>query len=152
MKTCAYDELYLNDAMRSLSEAFDYAVNRCGMDCDDFSKRLAESTAGEQFCIGNPTYVSGRSGIELARLVMEGCRNGKFPDPVFSFEKSPEFWAGWVLAQYQWRSALSFKEIFSRVGMSAIVSMYPKYHEMDYTRFHETMNDKMGMTAELKKR
>ena len=32
----AYDELYLNDAMRNLGEAFDYAVNQCHMEADVF--------------------------------------------------------------------------------------------------------------------
>ena len=32
----AYDEQYLDDAMKCLGEAMDYAVNGCGLDMDAF--------------------------------------------------------------------------------------------------------------------
>ena len=36
MMTRAYSELYLEDAMNNLGEAFDYAANACNMDKDLF--------------------------------------------------------------------------------------------------------------------
>lgn len=32
----AYDKQYLDDAMRTLGETFDYAVNSCRIEIDDF--------------------------------------------------------------------------------------------------------------------
>lgn len=34
--THAYTEKYLSDAMDNLGEAFDYAVNACSLDIDEF--------------------------------------------------------------------------------------------------------------------
>lgn len=48
-------------------------------------------------------------------------------------------WAGWALAEYQWRSAHRFKDIFERIPLSRIIAMYPIYYEMDTSQFIETM-------------
>lgn len=39
----AYDEQYLDDAMKCLGEAMDYAVNGCGLDMDAFLRFLLEA-------------------------------------------------------------------------------------------------------------
>ena len=55
-------------------------------------------------------------------------------------DKSPEYWAGWALAFYQWYSSLSFMDILTAVPLSGIISMYPVYHEMDVTQFADHMD------------
>lgn len=63
----------------------------------------------------------------------------EIPMPSFQQSRSQEYWAGWALAEYQWYSGESFKDIFSKVSFSQISSMYKVYHEMDVTRFIERM-------------
>lgn len=137
----AYSELYLNDAMNNLANAFDYAINVCKMKPDWFSRLFIQSSLSSQFEYGNPSVVSGKSGIEMAMDVLAEFYPGeKFPTPRFSFGRTPEYWAGWALAQYQWFSAKRFRDIFKRIPLSIIISMYPAYHEMDITRFNEAMD------------
>ncbi len=137
----AYSELYVNDAEKCLAGAFDYAINTCNLAPDFFAKLFVTCGVAEQFERGNPTVISGKSGEELARAVLASAYPDEtFPQPIYTAERSPEYWAGWALAQYQWESAKRFKDIFARVPLTEIISMYPTFHEMDITRFCESMD------------
>lgn len=144
----AYSEFYLNDAKRSLGEMFDYAVHECKMNADHFAAIFIQSGYGEKFENGNPAVVSGISGVELAqRVIYYAYREDEFPEDLFSEEKSPEYWAGWALAEYQWYTGKRFKDIFSVISFSEIVKMYPLFHEMDITQFIDEM-DKINFAAQ----
>lgn len=137
----AYNELYLNDAIKNLANAFDYAINVCKLKPDWFMKLFVQSAISVQFERGNPAIISGKSGEELVRDILGVVYpNEKLPAPTFSEGRTPEYWAGWALAQYQWASAKRFKDIFERIPLSEIIAMYPTYHEMDITRFNESMD------------
>ena len=58
------------------------------------------------------------------------------------------YWAGWALAEYQWVTCKRFKNIFSRITFSEVISMYHVYHEMDITHFVEDMNKKYNATEQ----
>lgn len=138
---CAYNELYLNDAKENLAEFFDYAINSCKFDADFFAKLFVQSGYADKFERGNPAIIAGMSGIELAKKVITyAYPNWKFPEKIFSEERSNVYWAGWALAEYQWATCKRFKDIFSRISLSQIISMYHIYHEMDIEHFIEDMN------------
>lgn len=139
----AYNESYLNDAKNNLAEFFDYGILTCHFDPDLFSKLFVQSGYADKFERGNPAIIAGMSGIELARKVIQyAYPNQKFPQKVFSEERSNIYWAGWALAEYQWLTCKRFKDIFSRITFSEIVSMYSVYHEMDIGHFIDDMNIK----------
>lgn len=136
--TPAYEEMYLNDAMRVMGEMLDYAVHDCGCDGDLFFTQFLASGVAEQFERGNPKFVGGMSGVELALEVFRRT-TGQIPDVDASAygEKSPEYWAGWSLAYYQWESGMPFREIVSHgLTVREICSMY-LLHEADISRFVE---------------
>ena len=139
----AYNESYLSDAKAQLSQFFDYLINACGMKPDWVASIFISSGYAEQFERGNPAILAGMSGIELARAVTKVTyKKKKLPEPEFAEGLSPEYWAGWALAEYQWYSCRRFKDIFEHVKLSEIISMYLVYHEMDISIFIETMNEK----------
>ena len=141
--THAYNESYLSDAKDQLSQFFDYLINDCGMKPDWVASIFISSGYAEQFERGNPAILAGMSGIELARAVTKVTyKNKKMPDTKFAEGLSPEYWAGWALAEFQWYSCRRFKDIFEHVKLSEIISMYSVYHEMDISKFIETMNEK----------
>ena len=141
--TRAYSESYLSDAKDRLSQFFDYLIKDCGMKADWVASIFLSSGYAEQFERGNPAILAGMSGIELARAVVEATyKKKKLPEPRYSEGLSPECWAGWALAEYQWYSGMRFKDIFERVKLSNIISMYSVYHEMDISKFIETMDEK----------
>ena len=146
--TRAYSESYLNDAKDRLSQFFDYLINDCGMKADWVASIFLSSGYAEQFERGNPAILAGMSGVELARAVVETTyKKKKLPKRSFAEGLSPEHWAGWALAEYQWYSGKRFKDIFEHVKLSDIIRMYSVYHEMDITEFIETMDEKCS--AEL---
>ncbi len=135
----AYNEKYLNNAVTVFSEMIDYAVNDRGLDGDEFLHMFVVSGAARQFERGNPRYVVGKSGIELADEVIEKVKNEKPVSRIgFREDKTPEYWAGWALSQYQWQTAKSFEAISRYLPFKAIVAMYPALHEADITKFIET--------------
>lgn len=132
----AYNHLYLSDAKNNLATMFDYAINACGYPADDFSMLFTQSGVAEFFECGNPSYVSGMSGYELVYCTFDYLLNPPAtPRPVYMHEKSPEYWAGYYLAEYQWFCSRSFLDIFIKIPFSEIVEMYHPYHEMDVVHF-----------------
>ena len=139
----AYNESYLNDAKQNLAEFFDYAIDVCLFDANLFSKLFIQSGYADKFERGNTAIVAGMSGIELAKKVITyAYPNWNFPEQNLCEDRSNIYWSGWALAEYQWVTAKRFKDIFSRVSLEEIISMYSVYHEMDIAHFIEDMNKK----------
>ena len=137
----AYNELYLNDTQLLLANAFDYALNDCKQATDWFAKVFVASKAAREIERGNPAFISGKAAEEIVRDILSSVLpNEKFPNAVFTQDRSPAYWAGWVLAYYQWFTAKRFKDIFLRIPLTEILAMYKVYHEMDITNFVEDMN------------
>lgn len=138
----AYNEIYLGNAQNILGHAVDFAVGTLKIPSDVFASAFSVSTVSKQFAIGNPRYVAGMNGCELGREVLLEV-NVPFSDTedVMYLDKSPEYWAGWALAFYQWYSSRSFIEILKTVPLSEIIGMYSVYHEMDISHFAERVNE-----------
>ena len=137
----AYDELYLPGAQNILGHAVDFAVMTLGIEPNVFGNALTVSESAKQFSEGNPRYIAGMNGCELARFILDdvGVAYRESADEMF-LDKSPEYWAGWALAYYQWFTALSFMEILRAMSLDDIIRMYPLYHEMDLSHFVEQMD------------
>lgn len=142
MVTRAYDEEYISGAQRILGDAVDFAVMSLELEPDLFGNAFAVSDSSKQFAIGNPRYVAGMNGCELARKVLAET-NIFFKDreDEMFIDKSPEYWAGWALAFYQWFSCRSFMEILNAVSLETMIGMYPLYHEMDIMQFVDRMQE-----------
>lgn len=151
----AYNELYLNDAKINLANMFDYGINDLKMKSDWLASLFVTTGYAEKFESGNPSVISGMSGQELARaIVQKAYKEKKFPNPKTKEGCSPEYWAGWALAEYQWYSGKTFKDIFERISMPEIIDMYKLYHEMDISQFIENMDKRYSavkLETKLKK-
>ena len=55
-------------------------------------------------------------------------------------DKSPEYWAGWALAYYQWCTCRSFIRINDAVPIGKVIDMYEVYHEVDILHFVDAVN------------
>lgn len=144
----AYDESYLNDAMNALGEMLDYAVVDCGRDPDEFFDWFIVSGIAAQFERGNPKFVAGMSGAEIAREVIFRVTGNRETRPATqSLDRSPEYWAGWILAYYQWYRNLRFAAI-AEGGLppSAVIERYI-LHEADVSKFVETADEVLGGAA-----
>ena len=143
----AYDELYLPGAQNILGHAVDFADMTLAIEPNVFGNALAVSESAKQFSEGNPRYVAGMNGCEFARAVLDDVEVAyqESADEMY-LDKSPEYWAGWALAYYQWFTSRSFMEILHAMSLNDIIRMYPLYHEMDLSHFVEQMDRFMKET------
>jgi DNA-binding XRE family transcriptional regulator len=133
----AYPETYLDDAMNNLGDAFDYVVRDCDYELADFFTFFLTSGVADAFGRGAPKYIAGLSGPELAKEVLLKTK-GSRPQVASSenIDKSPEYWAGWILAYYQWYTGRSFAEL-ADLGVTTdyLLNLYPTLHEADISKF-----------------
>lgn len=148
----AYDEKYVDDAMRNLGEAFDYAVNVCGIESNHFAELFVASGYADRFGKGNPKIVSGLSGTELVMEVIgKSGMMMHFPEVQIEYDCSPEYWCGWILAYYQWKSGYRFKDIFEGLPVSEIYKLYWPLHEASEEKFVDTANKILARKQDITK-
>ena len=136
----AYSEKYLNSATQILAEMLDYAANDCGFDCDLFMQMFIVSGIAKQFERGNLRCITGRSGVELASEIIRKVKGEKNTvTPKFRNGRTPEYWAGWALAQYQWYTAATFEDIQRSMPILDVIKLYPTLHEADITKLYNVM-------------
>ena len=144
MEIHAYSELYLESAQNIVGHMFDFAVNEVGLDIDDYARMFVISPVAKEIERGNPSYVAGKTGPEIVKLVLgSGGYKEELPEEVMYVDRSPEYWVGWALAYYQWKSSYDHAYILRAVPASAICGMYGIYHEMDIMHFVDEMDERI---------
>lgn len=142
--THAYQETYLNKAQSVLGEAFDYAVNTCGISGNDFVKLFLASSVCKRMENGEPAYIAGKSGIEIVIEVVSQTMGKEISnEPEARFGRSKEYWIGWAVAYYQWYSCRKYSEIFKVFSFDDLQQMYYTLHEADITKFVDIVNERM---------
>lgn len=137
MMTRAYDESYVWELMETMGAMMEFAVVGCGMPMSEFYDRFLGSSVPREIERGNPTFLAGSSGMELAYIAVRET-GGCLPD-MKSYvlgAPGPEYWTGWALTYLQWYTGYRFKDL-SRYGMDAcgIMDMYYPLHEADVSKF-----------------
>lgn len=147
METHAYNKDYLPYAMENIATMMDCGINKCGFAPNLFFQMFLTSGVAAQIEKGNPRYVAGLSGAELAILVIEQT-TGELPEAIDgTFDISPEYWAGWALAYYQWKSGKSFRFINDNgLDMEKVIALYHPLHEADLDKF-ATITDEIIETS-----
>lgn len=145
----AYNEMYLDDAMECLGGALEYATLFCGMDGQEFLNLFIVCGAADEFGRGNVKFISGMSGIELARYVLTQCgmKVSEHEDlPHINYP--PEFWCGWILAYYQWYTGKSFAVLSKQLKFTALMDLYGVLHEADPGKAVDVFDQIMAQKAE----
>ncbi len=142
--THAYQEIYLSKAQSILGDAFDYAVNTCGILGNDFVKLFIASSVSKRMENGEPAYLAGKSGIEIViEIIVETKGQELQVKPQEHFERSKEYWIGWAVAYYQWYSGRKYSDIFHVISFEDLQKMYYTLHEADITKFADIVDSKM---------
>ena len=138
----AYKKTYLNGAMRNLAVMMDCGVHKYGYSIEEFYQKFLASNVSRQFAGGNPRYLVGMSGAELADSVVESTGGTVLKENDGTYTVSPEYWAGWALAYYQWLSCRSFAYMLKKgLGINKVVAMYYPLHEADLSKFADAADD-----------
>ena len=142
--THAYREIYLSNAQSALGDAFDYAINTCGISGKDFVKLFITSSVSKRMENGEPSFLAGKSGIEIAAEVVSETMGKKLDiAPEEHFGRSEEYWIGWVVAYYQWYSSRRYSDIFKVLTYEDLQKMYYTLHEADITKFVEIAEERI---------
>ena len=108
----AYKKTYLNGAMRNLAVMLDCGVRKYGYPIGEFYLKFLSCEVSRQFAA---TVLKENDG---------------------TYTVGPEYWAGWVLAYYQWLSRRSFAYMHKKgLGINEVLSMYYPLHEADLSKF-----------------
>lgn len=139
---CAYDKLYLEKARVTLACMLDYAVNALKIDLNDFYQMFLSSEIAKRFEKGDCAIIAGKSGVELTYEILDSSGfKYEFVPMVSTMGRTEEYWTGWVLAYYQWNTAMSFRDIENYAPIHYVRAMYSPYHEMDIKQFVDKMNE-----------
>ena len=140
----AYPESYLNKTQALLGDAFDYAINVLKLDGSTFVKMFIGSSVSKRIELGEPSYLQGKSGIDMVVDVVEEA-TGSAPQimPQDRMERSAAYWVGWAIAYYQWHSDRKYSEIFAAIPFEELLNLYPALHEADISKFVEIANKQL---------
>lgn len=133
---------YIGGMKGTFGVMFDYAINHCNLNGDEFMDMMICSGIANQIEHTNPKFVAGRSGIELARDIADEVGYDLKEDNrgISTDSRSADYWCGWALIQYQNHSGLSFKQIHRLIKYNELLNMYPKYHQMDITKLYDYLD------------
>ncbi|MCH5342739.1 MAG: helix-turn-helix transcriptional regulator [Acetatifactor sp.] len=136
----AYDEMYVEGAMIRMGDMLEYACLDCGYDPDGFWKMFIHSGLSRRFEIGDVSVIAGKSGPELAYMVLYDVDHRRnFPKPAWREDRSDLYWSGWVLAYFQWHENLTFTEVWNSISIRMLRKMYPTLHEADIAKAVDAM-------------
>ena len=141
MMTRAYIEPYLKDVMRNLGVMSHFCINEYGVSPEKFSELFPKSHVAKQISMGNPRFLTGMSGKEMADLMMDSLSASESKSNNSNqYHISPEYWAGWVMAYYQWYTAKSFAQMYEDgQTYEKVLMMYHPMHEADLAKVVEVM-------------
>lgn len=143
MVTKSYSKSYLPYVAENLGTMLEYAVG-CGLKPDVFWNMFILSDVAKGIEKGTVRFLIGYSAIDLANFVINTVAAGK---PVLSpkpfLNRSSCYWAGWILAQYQYHSGKSFFDINNALPIGTVLQMYHVLHEADVTKFFEIADERM---------
>lgn len=138
----AYNEIYLSCAQTALGGMLDYLVNDLAYPIDTAWQLFLSSSVCGQFERGDCSVIVGRSGYELAYMILEESGTTRPAiAPSQPFDRSVAYWTGWAIAWYQWETGMSFREITHAIPIQEVQGLYTPYHEMDIRQFVDRMNE-----------
>ena len=57
-------------------------------------------------------------------------------------DRTPEYWAGWILAKAQWELGKTFSGILTVMPLSTLIELYHPYHEADDSKAVDLIRSK----------
>lgn len=144
MKPKPYSESQLNRFMDKMGDAFDYAINDCKLDGTEFVKMFVASTACKKIENGEASYISGKSGAEIAiECVYEITGKELSIEPSEKYSRSAQYWIGWVVCYYQWLSSRKYADIFKAVSYENMLGFYQALHEASVEKIVSVIDEKV---------
>lgn len=140
-----YDEMYLASVQQNLGFFFQVSLRELNLSATQVQESFLASEIPAQIENGNPDFLCGKSGYELALIAFPDLLTNKILDKALAepFYPQAEYWSGMVLAYCQWKSGKSFSEILAHYPLERILSDYHLMHEADITKMAEQVITKI---------
>ena len=131
-----YDEIYLESVQKNLGFFFQISLRNLNLLPQDVQNTFLASDVSKQIEMGNPDFLCGKSGYELAliafpKILTDDTIKQAISEPFFP---EAEYWSGTVLAYCQWKTGKSFSAILAQYPLERILSNYHLMHEADITK------------------
>ena len=144
MKPKPYSETQLHRFMDKIGDAFNYAINDCQIDGTEFVKMFVASTACRKIENGEASYISGKSGIEIAiECVYEITGKELAVELSEKFSRSAQYWCGWAVCYYQRWSSRRYADIFRAVSYEDMLGLYSALHEANVEKIASVIDEKV---------
>lgn len=132
----AYPEIYMNDFTECFGNMFQYTDRDLGITINNFYDMFLQSRISSGIEAGDPKYLLGMSGVEMARAVIYE-KTGTYyniKDSLYE-DRGISYWMGMALGYYQWYRNVQFK-VIDALGLTIDVlrDMYV-LHEADFEKF-----------------
>ena len=144
----AYNEMYLPGVMKNIAALTDMAINAEGLDADEFGRLFALSAVAAKIERGVPDMLAGKSATEMLELIL----NKEVSYMNVPMDRTPEYWAGWILARAQWELGITFEELLTAIPLSTLIEMYHPYHEADDSKTVDLIRSKFPPKKSILKR
>ena len=128
----SYNKSYLPYVAENIGVMFEHAVDM-GLKPEIFWHTFISSTVAKQIERGNPKYLTC-SALDYLNEIYHGRVK---INPNERINKDRYFWAGWILAQFQFMTGYSFYRINSHLPIKRVLELYPTLHEADVTKFFD---------------
>ena len=83
--------------------------------------------------------------MELVELLLPFIGAQDMPELVGCdrFDRTPDYWLGWVLGYFQMQTAVPYRRAFRAAPYREPVTMYHPLHEAPESKFVEALNDRL---------
>lgn len=141
MASKAYDMTYLEDVMDNLGKMLEYSISY-GFNPISMWEMFVSSKVASEIEKGNPKFISGYSARDYIGLIINITTREKTDlygaallEKVEYKANDEYYWAGSVIARFQYESGLSFYNINKYMPLEVVLDLYGVLHEADIEKF-----------------
>jgi DNA-binding transcriptional regulator YiaG len=113
---------------------------------EKFTRLFLASRISHAWEKGNPSYIAGKSGEEL----LEEITGREVQSAEYSYDRSGDYWCGYVLCYAQWQFGCSFDTLLSVMSLEELRQLYPTLHEADISKVLDIIHKRLYPESALK--
>ena len=140
----SYDQMYLSDVQKNLGFLFQFCLCNLKKSPEELQQDFLSSIIPAQIEFGNPDFLSGKSGLELAFFLYQDIEQEIKEALQEPYYPQAEYWAGFVVAYAQWKLQIPFSILFSKYPLERILANYHLMHEADISKMVDLIQSEMS--------
>ena len=143
----SYEQMYLSDVQKNLGFLFQFCLCNLGKSPEELQQDFLSSIIPAQIEFGNPDFLSGKSGLELAFFLYQDIEQEIEKALQEPYCPQAEYWAGFVVAYTQWKLQIPFSLLLSKYPLERILANYHLMHEADVSKMVDVMQSEIKQAS-----